>query len=140
MMLFQTPEFMFCLIILLAIYYFLPRGRMILLAVADLAFYALAGLGPAALFVGITMANYYLAQGLTGPRKRLLLWAGIILNVGNLVFFKYTLFLVGIMEKALQVPLLPQLPFAAKLILPVGISFYTFQFISYLVDVCGAAN
>lgn len=135
MMLFQTPEFMFCLIILLAIYYFLPRGRMILLAVADLAFYALAGLGPAALFVGITMANYYLAQGLTGPRKRLLLWAGIILNVGNLVFFKYTLFLVGIMEKALQVPLLPQLPFAAKLILPVGISFYTFQFISYLVDV-----
>lgn len=135
MMFFQTPEFIFCLIIVLALYYLAPRGRMILLAAVDLAFYALAGLGPAALFVGITIANYYLGRGLDGPRKKLLLWLGIILNAGNLILFKYTLFFISIVEKTLHIALLPKLPLVAELVLPVGISFYTFQFISYLVDV-----
>jgi alginate O-acetyltransferase complex protein AlgI len=135
MMFFQTPEFFFCLFVVIAIYYLLPRGRMVLLAAVSLAFYALAGLGPAALFVGITIANYYLGRALLGPHKKQLLWAGIILNVANLVFFKYTLFFLSIAEKVLHISLLPKIPFVADLVLPVGISFYTFQFISYLVDV-----
>jgi len=135
MMFFQSPEFILCLIIMLSLYYLAPRWRMPLLALADLAFYALAGLGPAALFLLITIANYYLGLNLTGARKKGWLWAGIILNVGNLVFFKYTLFFLSIVEKALSVSLLQKLPLITDLVLPVGISFYTFQFISYLVDV-----
>ncbi|CFX83697.1 Alginate O-acetyltransferase AlgI/D-alanyl transfer protein DltB [Syntrophomonas zehnderi OL-4] len=135
MMFFQTPEFFFCLFVVLAIYYLLPRGRMVLLAAVSLAFYALAGLGPAALFVGITIANYFLGKALLGPHKKRFLWAGIILNVANLVFFKYTLFFLSIAEKVFNIALLPKIPFVADLVLPVGISFYTFQFISYLVDV-----
>ncbi len=135
MMFFQTPEFIFCLIIVLGLYYLVPKRRVLLLAVVDLAFYALAGLGPAALFMGITIINYYLGQKLSGTGKKRFLWVGILINVANLVFFKYTLFFLSIAEKALHVALLPKLPFVAELVLPVGISFYTFQFISYLVDV-----
>lgn len=135
MMFFQTPEFIFCLVLALCIYYLLPAWRAWFLAALNLAFYALAGLGPAALFLGLTGLNFVLGRKLTGPHKKSVLWIGIILNTANLIFFKYTLFFLQIAEKTLQINLLTSVPWVLELVLPVGISFYTFQFISYLVDV-----
>ncbi len=132
---FQTPEFMLFLLIIFLFYQLMPGKRLFLLALADLAFYALAGWGASALFILITVANYYLGLQLNGKHKRAFLWTGIGINVLNLLFFKYTLFLVSTLEKVLSVPLLPKVPFLTEIMLPVGISFYTFQFIAYLVDV-----
>jgi len=135
MMFFQTPEFIFCLIFVLGFYYLFPARRAWLLGAVNLAFYALAGLGPAALFLGISILNFGLGRMLAGPCKKTWLWAGIILNTANLLFFKYTLFFLGIAGQTLHISLLTKVPWVQELVLPVGISFYTFQFISYLVDV-----
>lgn len=134
-MFFHTPEFIFLLSILLVIYYVVPRWRLGVLAAADLAFYAIAGLGPSVLFILITICNYLIGLQLNGSRKKAFIWIGIILNVANLLFFKYSLFFLTSLEKVLNIPLIPSMPIINNLILPIGISFYTFQFIAYLVDV-----
>ncbi|GAB6168451.1 MBOAT family protein [Clostridium carnis] len=68
-------------------------------------------------------------------KKRMILLFGILLNVGILIFLKYFSFIVGninpILEKLSVTSLLPQW----KFILPLGISFYTLQAVSYIVDI-----
>lgn len=135
MMFFQTPEFIFCLILALGFYYLFPARRGWFLAAVNLAFYGLAGLGPAVLFLGITIVNFGLGKILEGPNKKPWLLIGIMLNAANLIFFKYTLFFLRIAEQILHISLLTKVPWVLHLALPVGISFYTFQFISYLVDI-----
>jgi len=62
--------------------------------------------------------------------RKLLLILSLVLNLGMLAYFKYTNFFIGLMNDVQggQIPLL-------KLVLPVGISFYTFENISYTIDV-----
>ncbi len=62
--------------------------------------------------------------------KRWLLTASICLNVGLLFYFKYTNFFISILNSTTFTHLTP-----LKLILPIGISFYTFENLSYTVDV-----
>lgn len=61
--------------------------------------------------------------------RKLCLWAGILLNIGILFYFKYYDFFIENINSAFKsdFPLL-------KLILPLGISFYTFQQLSYVID------
>ncbi len=86
----------------------------------------------AILIVSISI-NYVLISGMTKTSsrrlKRLFLWAGILLNIGILFYFKYYDFFIDNINSALkaQIPLL-------KLMLPLGISFYTFQQLSCVID------
>jgi D-alanyl-lipoteichoic acid acyltransferase DltB (MBOAT superfamily) len=57
------------------------------------------------------------------------LYLGVILNLASLATFKYLDFLIGIVQSAIGIDL-PR----AHLVLPIGISFFSFQLISYLVD------
>lgn len=71
--------------------------------------------------------------------KRLLLYVSLLGNLGSLTIFKYSSFLAGSLDGlfsslGLQTNLLGSIPPFA-LILPVGISFYTFQSMSYTIDV-----
>lgn len=76
--------------------------------------------------------NFVLAQCifLSSKNKKLLFVCGLFLNILALVVFKYTDFFIGILNSvsAAHVPL-------THILLPIGISFYTFQQISYLSDV-----
>jgi alginate O-acetyltransferase complex protein AlgI len=63
-------------------------------------------------------------------RKKLLLIFSITINLGLLFFFKYTDFFIGIINDTTHGNIQP-----LKLILPVGISFYTFENLSYTIDV-----
>lgn len=68
-------------------------------------------------------------------RRLLILWSNVILNLGILCLFKYYNFFVGNLQMLLQ-PLGISLDgVTLDLILPVGISFYTFQALSYSIDV-----
>jgi alginate O-acetyltransferase complex protein AlgI len=134
-MLFHTPEFMVLMAISLGLYYFLPKLRLYILALANMMFYAVGGAGYLGLFLFISTSTYFLAWQLQGKHRRSFLWLAIALNVGNLVFFKYTFFILTNLEKMISVPLLNQYPLFQHLILPIGISFYTFELIAYLVDV-----
>jgi D-alanyl-lipoteichoic acid acyltransferase DltB (MBOAT superfamily) len=114
--------------------------RTLLLLAASYAFYALWDWRFLGLLVGVTVANYAIGlrmQGLADRRRRaLLLAAGVILNLGVLVAFKYLGFFV-----ASAVQLFHALGLATlsephlSLILPLGISFYILQAVGYLVDV-----
>jgi alginate O-acetyltransferase complex protein AlgI len=85
--------------------------------------------------------NYRVAIGIgnkdnTVQKRRILLAAGIIVNLLLLFYFKYFVFSERIINKLLRMINYPQIQLPLlNIVLPIGISFYTFQSISYLVDV-----
>ena len=84
------------------------------------------------LMLGSVLINYLAGLGIDhydGPRRRWALVAGLACNIGILGTFKYAGFFAQTLNDiGLAVPV-------PKIALPIGISFYTFQSISYLVDV-----
>jgi len=130
-MLFQTQGFVLVFLpATLAFYWLLAKhaaARQWALIAASLAFYAMWDARFLPLLLGQITATWFLA-GIAGERK----WPlalGIVLNLASLGTFKYLNFLVDTLGAVLQVSL-PQ----ADLILPIGISFFSFQLIAYLVD------
>jgi len=140
---FSSPTFLFFFLpfVLLA-YHALPRaGRNGLLVVASLAFYAW-GAGPFVVgLVGSIVVNFVVGRRIeravdAADQKaaRRELAVGIAVNVGLLIWFKYANFAVATWNDVLRAADVPVLPWAA-IVLPIGISFFTFHAISYLVDV-----
>ncbi|MHB0884760.1 MAG: MBOAT family O-acyltransferase [Bacillota bacterium] len=134
-MLFHSPEFLSLLLVTAAAFYAFPRARLYLLALANGVFYGAAGLPWLALFVGMSLLTYVAskrAQPDFGRSARRWVWLGVVANLLNLGFFKYTNLLFqsvnGFLHFAPDGKLL-------SIVLPIGISFYTFQLVAYLVDV-----
>ena len=68
-------------------------------------------------------------------KRKLLLYASLVLNLGVLSFFKYfNFFIESVSELLINIGMQPNLT-SLEIILPVGISFYTFQTLSYTIDV-----
>ncbi|MBQ8580374.1 MAG: MBOAT family protein [Oscillospiraceae bacterium] len=132
-MLFSGIPFLFYFLPIVVIVYFLmpEKGRNLVLLLASLFFYAWGEPKYLALMVFSILAFYGfgLAVG-HSANKKLWLWASVVTAVLLLGIFKYSDFFIGSFNAAfgLSVPLL-------KLALPIGISFYTFQCMSYVVDV-----
>lgn len=86
-----------------------------------------------------TVADWYLAKGIsmsdTKLRKRLFLGLSLVLNLGMLIFFKYGNFALDNFTYLVNSLGFEYQPAAMNIILPVGISFYTFQTLSYTFDV-----
>ena len=140
-MLFCSREFLFFFAVIFVVYWAIPwaKARVWLLLVASFFFYARWNEWLALLIGVSTLIDYLLARGMdssTKPRVRLaLLYASLAGNLGLLAYFKYANFFLGSLEDSLRaagasvsMPLL-------QVILPVGISFYTFEAINYMVDV-----
>jgi len=90
------------------------------------------------LLIGLTLINHALAHLLhvsRGKRRRLLLTLALVLNLGTLAFFKYFGFFTLSLDAVLAAVDSPVRPPLAEILLPVGVSFFTFQAISYVVDV-----
>jgi alginate O-acetyltransferase complex protein AlgI len=90
------------------------------------------------LLVSLTLINHALAHLLhlaRGTQRRALLIGALTVNLGTLAFFKYFGFLSLSLDAALATLDSPLRPPLAEILLPVGISFFTFQAISYIVDV-----
>ena len=121
-----------------ALYYLLPtKARNYLLLFVSLIFYAWGE--PAHIFIMIFTTAYIWVLGLLVARFRekgklglskLFMILSLVFSLGTLVFFKYTGFLVSTLP-FLQGTALAGLTPA----LPIGISFYTFQALSYVIDV-----
>jgi D-alanyl-lipoteichoic acid acyltransferase DltB (MBOAT superfamily) len=83
--------------------------------------------------------NYFLGLGiqyyLKKPKQKLVFWIGIIVNVGILAFFKYINFIFENLNYLLSwLPESSSIPYLS-LIIPVGISYYTFQALGYLIRI-----
>ena len=138
-MLFTSPEFLFCFLPLtLAGFHLLRRiGRVELcvpfLFIASMAFYAWWSPRFLLLLLVSMLVNWSLAHAMAqfrdGQRKALLI-LGLAWNLGILAYFKYADFFIGSLDATLHLdwPLL-------HVVLPLGISFFTFQKIAYLCDI-----
>ena len=139
-MLFNSPEFMFLFLpaVLLA-FFWLNRTRLGSagigwLTLASLVFYGWWNPVYVPLIVASVLANYWagvaLIRGRLGPRaKKLLLGGAILANLAVLAYYKYTGFIAANLAMATgwRIP-------AVDLILPLGISFFTFTQIAFLAD------
>lgn len=132
-MLFQNLSFFLFCAVTFAVYWRFSGARLWVLALANALFYMAAGWENLILFLVASATTYWLGKHVTGEGCKLALGLGIVLNLANLAFFKYAAFLTGNLHAVFPVPFLdPEL--VEGLLLPIGISFYTFQHISYLVD------
>ena len=153
---FYSLAFAIFLAVSLAAYYavgrFVGKGQWIILLCASMAFYFFAG-WQNFVFIGTTAISTWLAgmaftklEGISKQKrkaaesrdekkaikaqyvfyKRLVLAAALILNFGILSYIKYAEVLVGYIQ--------PDSDWTTGILLPLGISFYTFQTISYVID------
>lgn len=85
------------------------------------------------LLVFSSIVDYYIGEALyqveNQSKRRLLLWLSIVVNLGLLGYFKYTNFFIDNINGFAGVELQP-----LAIFLPIGISFYTFQTMSYSID------
>ena len=126
-----TPFLFYFLPVLLLLYFITPKwGKNYLLLIASLLFYFTGEPKYTILLIASAMVNYLLALAIEGSPKyrKLFLILDVVLNIGTLVFFKFSALWFS-WANALLGTSLKALP------LPLGISFYTFQAMSYTIDV-----
>jgi D-alanyl-lipoteichoic acid acyltransferase DltB (MBOAT superfamily) len=142
-MLFNSIDFAIFLPIVFLLYWFVAyrdiKLQNALIVVASYIFYGWWDWRFLSLIFFSTVVDYLVGCGLEKEKNRkkrkLLLWISIIINLGFLVVFKYYNFFL---ENFIEVfsffgsPINPQ---GLNIILPVGISFYTFQTLGYTIDV-----
>ncbi|MCS6771639.1 MAG: MBOAT family protein, partial [Kiritimatiellae bacterium] len=141
-MLFHRPTFWIFFAAFCAAYYIGRRSirlRNAIVLAGSYVFYAGWDWRFLGLIVFSTALDYMAGLGIgraKSPRaRRAWLWASLVGNLGVLGFFKYWNFFRDNAAALLEAIGLPAAPFTLDVILPVGISFYTFQTLSYTLDV-----
>lgn len=138
-MLFNSIEFLVFFPLVTILFFLLPhRFRWALLLVASCYFY-MAFVPKFILILGFTIiidyfAGIYIEQSL-GQRRKLFLILSLIANIGVLVVFKYAIFINGNLTSLLNVLGLQNPVPYLKVLLPIGLSFHTFQAMSYTIEV-----
>lgn len=135
-MVFSSLIFLFVFFVIYLALYFLvsERYKNWVLLIVSLVFYAWGGPEFLILLVGETFVSWITAvligRAETKAAKRLWLIVDLVILLGLLAYFKYAMWILGNVHSLFGVPeLIP------NIVLPIGISFYTFQLISYTVDV-----
>ena len=138
-MLFSSHEFIFVFLpVVLLGYFVLNRLPVAWLSRAWLVagcffFYGWFNIAYLLLIAASILVNFSIGYGLGVPahdrRRRALLWIGIIINLGLIGYYKYTDFFITNINAAWGTDWTLR-----RLLLPLGISFFTFQQISFLVD------
>lgn len=130
-MVFSTPIFLFLFLpAVLVLNYIIPKkyiaAKNVVLLIASLFFYAW-GEPKNVLLMLLSIAVNYVCGLLLGrfdsdeKKRKVVLWASVVFNLGLLFFFKYFSFVTGGLFPVIK--------------LPIGISFFTFQIMSYTIDV-----
>ena len=141
-MIFPTVEFAIFLPVVLALSWALMRRQMVwkpFMLIASYVFYGAAGWKFCILLAAITLGNQVAAKWIHRTederRRKLIMGGAVVLDVGILVTFKYYGFFAESINEVLDTF---GLGFSAPLVaiaIPLGVSFITFQAISYTVDV-----
>ncbi len=136
-MLFNTVNYFVFFFVVLALFYTVPRSwRKALLLAASYFFYMSWNPKFIVLLLTLTVVDYiaaiWIERSKPGPRKKLSLIFSLAANLGFLAFFKYFNFAASNVAFLLG---RPENAFFRDIVLPLGISFHTFQSMSYVVDV-----
>lgn len=132
-MIFSSLFFLVVFLPLLLVFYILlpNKCRNVVLLIASLIFYAFGEPRYVLIMLSSILFNYIMGLLIDkGKARKLLLVITVAGNIGVLSLFKYTDFIIGNLNNipGVSIPLL-------GLALPIGISFYTFQTMSYVIDV-----
>jgi alginate O-acetyltransferase complex protein AlgI len=141
-MIFNTPIFFWFFAVFLLCYGFVflrQTPRVYLIVAASLVFYGAWNYKFIPLLVGSGVADYFIALAIAKTanqsHKKRWLWLSVTINLGILGLFKYADFVLeSVAEFLLMFGYQASLP-TLSWVLPVGISFYTFQSLSYTIDV-----
>jgi len=139
-MVFNSLHFVWFFVVVYAVYRALPhRGQNWLLLLASYYFYAAWDWRFLGLLLASTVVDYSCARALDGSgteaRRKAILWLSIGFNLSVLGFFKYFNFFADNLH-ALLSSLGWRVDFVTiRVLLPIGISFYTFMTMSYVIDV-----
>jgi alginate O-acetyltransferase complex protein AlgI len=139
-MFFDTPVFFVFLIVVVVAYWRLSwRRQNGLLLIASYFFYGWWDYRFLALILISTVVDYFCAKAIASSehrnRRKALLTLSVTLNLGFLGFFKYFDFFIDSMADLLSIIHVDVPRVALRVLLPPGISFYTFQALAYIVDV-----
>ena len=133
-MVFSSFTFLFLFLPLVLFLYYIIKNRKwrnIILCIFSLIFYAWGEPIYILLMLFSIIFNYFGAILIDRTKKRKLLLTGVIsVNILLLVIFKYSGFLVNNVNSLFNITIK-----SPNIILPIGISFYTFQILSYIIDV-----
>ena len=133
---FTEYSFLLCLVMFLVGYaFFAPKSKWKLgYLIAFSLFFYYKSSGPfLLLFIAVILCDYLLARwlnGLEGTKRKLLLVFSVVYGLSFLLYFKYSNFFIENLNFFFNTSFSPK-----NLFLPIGISFYTFQSLSYLIDV-----
>jgi len=141
-MLFNSIDFAIFLPIVFILYWLLKkhlRAQNFLIAVVSYIFYGMWDWRFLFLILFSTVVDYMMGllihQSGSRQRKKLFLWVSILVNLGFLAYFKYSNFFLENFVGAFKFFGQDISPDRLEIVLPVGISFYTFQTLSYTIDV-----
>ncbi len=133
-MLFNSFEFIFLFVpIVFSLYFLLNKFKLYSLAnvvilFASLYFYSFFNFEYVFIILASIIVNYTVGVLLQTQKNKMLLWVGILFNIGLLGYYKYTDFFIQNINR---------LPFfdypLQNIILPLAISFFTFQQISFIM-------
>ncbi|MGB8843571.1 MAG: MBOAT family O-acyltransferase, partial [Aliidongia sp.] len=132
---FVSAEFALFLAISYALYWLLPRGRKLLLLAASYLFYAAWDWRFCGLMAFVTLNAHIAGQAIAREQGRRVLWFSIGLDLAVLGWFKYAGFLAGAAVSGLSTLGLDVTLPVPPILLPIGISFYSFHAMSYVIDV-----
>ena len=142
-MIFNSIEFLIFFVVVFSLYYFILKEKTkpqnILLLVASYVFYAWANWKILPLLAVTTAVFYGLGivafEAKTEKRKSLFTLLGVVFGLGTLLYFKYFNFFISSFKDLFESFGLQTNWHTFKIIVPIGISFYTFRLLSYIIDI-----
>lgn len=147
-MLFNSINYFVFLFIVFIINYLLPgRFRWIFLLSASIFFYAMAGAATLIVPVVITLSTFtfglLIGRSSNARRRKIFLLSGLLINLGLLIFFKYINFFITTAFDGLNFfnhlvqgeQVVDHVSIVLQFVVPLGISYITFQAIGYLIEI-----
>ncbi|MCL2328096.1 MAG: MBOAT family protein [Bacteroidetes bacterium] len=142
-MIFNSIHFLIFFTVVFSLYYFVLKERTkpqnVLLLIASYVFYAWANWKilpllavTTAIFYGLGIASF---EAKTDKRKSLFTALGVVFGIGTLLYFKYFNFFITSFKDLFEFFGLQTNLHTFKIIVPIGISFYTFRLLSYIIDI-----
>lgn len=142
-MIFNSLTFLLFFVVVFLIYWFplknTTRGQNIFLLLSSYFFYGYADWKMLPLLIVATLIFYYLGKAIAGAKSEKqgywLTFAGVALGVGTLLYFKYFNFFIESFASLFNAVGLHANLHTFNIIMPLGISFFTFRLLSYIIDI-----
>ena len=142
-MIFNSIEFLIFFVLVFSVYHFILKEKTglqnLLLLVASYVFYAWVNWKILPLLAVTTAVFYFLGiaifEAKTDKRKQILNTLGIMFGIGTLLYFKYFNFFISSFKALFESFGLQTNLHTFKILVPIGISFYTFRLLSYIIEI-----